>query len=157
MADASVRYRVSTVQNALIKSTAVLFDVIGFILMLTVIGEMGTMVIGVMGDVLFLLWFWMLGANYMGGKSSSKLVTVLVNFVAENIPFINGFYPGFSVAAWRLISIMKKEDEEEAKKKNAEVAKSEAVRVQEQNRSLEIRLKQIRANENEAAAAQEAA
>ncbi len=155
---APVRYRVSTVQNILLKSTAAVLDGVGFILMLFIVGEVGTEVIGLTGDILFFIWFWFLGVNYMGRNSSSKMITMIANSVAESIPFVNGLYPGFSVETWRLISLMKKEDEEDALKNAQKNAKIDEARLRQQNRSLEIRAQRMAANENEIrSAAEEAA
>ncbi len=148
---APVRYRVSMVQSILIKSTATTLDVLGFILMLTVIGEVGTEVIGLTGGILFFVWFWFLGVNYTGGKASSKMVTIIANSVAESIPFLNGIYPGFTIETWRLISIMKKEDEEEARKKAVKMEKINTQRTREYSRALQIRSQRMAANDNAAA------
>jgi hypothetical protein len=140
-----------------LKSTAAALDIIGFILMLTVVGEIGTMIIGITGDILFLVWFWFLGVNYFGGNSQSKLLTFITNSVAESIPFVNGIYPGFSVQAWRLIAIMKKEDEEKARKNAAKDEKMDAAMRRRQMQALAIRSRRIAANANAAQEASQAA
>lgn len=122
----SVKYRVSFTQELLIKSAAATLDVIGFLLMLTVVGEIATVIIGITGGALFFIWFWFLGVNYFGQNATSKVGMTIINFILESAPFINAVYPGFSVQAWRLISIMKKEDEEKAKKRNQRAAAGEA-------------------------------
>jgi hypothetical protein len=148
MPDTSVHYRISGAQNILLKSTAVLLDGLGLFLTPTVIGAAPVEFIGVMGGIGFLVWFWMLGANYLGGKTQSKILTVLGNTVMEAIPFVNGFYPGFSVEAWRLISIMRQEDEEKARTKALKDEKIDARRAQQQARALEIRSAQQAANDH---------
>lgn len=110
-----VQYRISSFQEVLLKASALTLDGVGFLLMLTVIGEAATEIIGLTGDALFLLWFWMLGVKFLGGRANSKIMTFLVNAVIEVVPFVNGIYPGFSIAVWRMVRITKDEDEEKAK------------------------------------------
>lgn len=141
----SVRYRISAIQEIFILATAIILDGAGFILMLTVLGETGTEVIGIAGEILFLVWFWFLGADYLSGNAQSKLLTLLGNGVVEAVPFVNGVYPGFTVQAWRLISIMKKEDEEKAKRAARKRDVMQTRLLRQQQRVLQIRARQIQA------------
>ena len=132
---ADVSYRISSFQEILLKSTALTLDGIGFLLMLTVVGEVATEVIGLTGDALFIVWFWILGTKFFEGRASSKIMTLMANAVLETIPFINGIYPGFSIAVWRLVRITKTEDEEKAAKQRV-VAENQ---LQVQQRRLAAR------------------
>lgn len=135
---ADTTYRISSFQEILLKSTALVLDGIGFLLTLTVIGEIATEIIGLTGDVLFLTWFWMLGTKFFEGRASSKVMTFIVNAVAEAVPFVNGVYPGFSIGVWRLVKITKEEDEEKARKNKAAQGAIDARRVQELRRAEAI-------------------
>ncbi len=130
-----VEYRISSFQEILLKSSAVTLDGIGFLLMLTVIGGVATEIIGLSGDVLFLVWFWMLGIKFFEGRAGSKVMTFIANAVVEAIPFVNGIYPGFSIAVWRLVRITKDEDEKKAKKNQ----RAERSRVDLRRRRLDAR------------------
>jgi hypothetical protein len=152
-----VQYRVGFAQEILLKSSAATLDLVGFLLMLTVVGEAGTEVIGLTGDALYFIWFWFLGVNYMGGNSQSKIATALVNSIAESIPFVNGLYPGFSVQVWQLVKIMKKEDEENARKTARKVESTTVREIDRLRRAQEIRAQQQLQAANDNAEAESAA
>jgi len=119
------------------KGLALVLDALGLALMLTVVGEVATEAIGFVGDAAFLLWFWMKGANFMGRNSGKKLQTLLINSVAESIPFLNGVYPGFSIETWRLTALMREEDEHDANRKIASDPRAEAIRAQTDRRAAQ--------------------
>ncbi|MDB5195145.1 MAG: hypothetical protein JWO84_329 [Parcubacteria group bacterium] len=154
---APVPYRVNNVQEFLLKGSACVLYVIQLILMLTLVGEVGTEVIGLVGDILYIVWFWLLGVNYFGGNSHSKLMTLVTNSVLETVPFVNGIYPGFCVEVWRLVAIMKKEDEEKHALRQKKIDKAEAAQAQQRARAVAIRAQRIAANDAEAAAEAQAA
>ena len=145
-----VHYRVSTTQAILLYTTGGLFYVIQLGLMLTIVGEVGTWVLGVIGDIVFGIWFFFLGANFLGGKQSAKAGKVFIlNSLAELVPFLDGVYPAFIVEVWQILAIMKKEDEEKA----AERAKKEGasvVQAQTQARAAQLHAMQV-AQENQRA------
>jgi hypothetical protein len=127
------QYRISGTQAFFLKISAIVLDGIGFLLMITVVGEVGTEVIGLTGDLLYGIWFWILGVKFFGGNARSKLLTIVANGVMEVVPFVNGVYPGFTVAVWRIVSIVKKEDEEKAERtarRSALEAEDRQVRIQ---------------------------
>ncbi len=145
---AKVAYRVSGIQELLLKLTAVVLDGVGFLLMLTVIGEVGTEVIGLTGDALFFIWFWMLGAKFLTGQAGRKIVTLAGNALVEAVPFANGVYPGFSIAVWRLVKIMKEEDEEEARNAARKARQEDEARIRRVQAILAERARRQAANTN---------
>lgn len=139
----------------LMKGLAVVLDGLGLVLMLTLVGEIGTEAIGLVGDSVFFIWFWMKGAQFTGKNSGKKMSTLLVNSIIESIPFINGVYPGFSVEAWRLTALMREEDEQDASRKIVPDQRAEAIRLQVEQRQMQTRA--VSAANDNAAALEEAA
>jgi hypothetical protein len=138
-----VRYRVNGTQEFLLKATAAVLDIVGFLFMLLIVGEVGTEVIGMVGNILLFVWFFMLGVSFTSGNAQSKLVTMGVNALLEIVPFVNGLYPGFSVAVWRIVAIVKKEDEEKARAQAAAQESADQKRMQEVQRAQAIRAQRL--------------
>ena len=130
MARAShVDYRVSTASRFFIIGFAVLLDLTGLLLFWTgIVPE----ILGFLGSIIFLLWFLLLGINYLSGRSLQKIGVIGVCSVIEMIPFLNGFSPTFTIETVVLIRISRKEDEEKAKKAIHETAKTHAIETQRQ-------------------------
>lgn len=139
MADApandNVQYRIGMLSAFFIVATAVFFDGIGFLLMLTGLGEIVTELIGICGSILFFVWFLFLGVNFMSGKSTAKLGVMGAGTLIELIPFINGISPTFTIETVGLIAITRKEDREKAEKKKSEQTKQSALQQQSANRT----------------------
>jgi hypothetical protein len=146
--NAAATYRIDAGQEFLLKAAALVLDAIEFLLTLTVIGAVASEVIGITGTILFFIWFHFLGVKYFDGRGGNKLMTMMVNSVIEAIPFVNGFYPGFSIAAWRIVAITKKEDEERAEKKGRLAAMEEAEALRQQQRTAQAIQAQRRAEAN---------
>ena len=113
-----VKYRIGTVVGFFIVSTAFFFDAIGFLLMLTGIGEIMTEIIGITGSILFFFWFLFLRVSFMSGKATAKLGVMGAGSIVEIIPFVNGISPTFTIETVSLIYITRKEDKEKAEKDN---------------------------------------
>ena len=113
-ANDNVEYRIGTFSGFLIVATAVFLDGIGFLLMLTGLGEIVTELIGICGSILFFVWFLFLGVSFMSGKATQKLGVIGVGTLIEVIPFINGISPTFTIETVSLIAISRKEDKEKA-------------------------------------------
>lgn len=116
-----VHYRIGSIAAFFIIATAVFFDAIGFLLMLTGIGEIVTEIMGITGAIMFFIWFMFLGVNYLSGRSSQKLGVMGVSSLVEAIPFLNGISPTFTIGVLVLIRITRKEDREKAEKRAKEV------------------------------------
>jgi hypothetical protein len=133
-ANDNVHYRIGMVSAFFIVSTAVVLDAVGFLLMLTGLGEIVTEFIGICGSVIFFLWFLFLGTGFMSGKASSKLGVMGAGALIEAIPFLNGVSPTFVIETVSLILITRKEDREKAAEEQEKRAKSVATTQQNQNR-----------------------
>lgn len=135
------------------KSLGPAMDTIGFLCMCTGVGEVITEGIGFIGGVALPAWF-----RKKGLKGHGNILAT--NVVIELFPFLNGFYPGFTIAIWRLIAIMNEEDEKAGEKKLQE-EQAIAMQQQQQARGAQIREEQLRmqqvANDNEEEARREAA
>lgn len=118
-AQPEVHYRIGFVSGFFIIAAAVFFDAIGFLLMLTGIGEIMTEIIGFCASILFFIWFLFLRVSYFSGRATAKLGIMGAGSLIEMIPFVNGIAPMFTVETATLIHITRKEDREKAEKENA--------------------------------------
>ena len=119
MAELKLRQRISPGTDFLMKFVAAGLDFIGLLLFETVVG--GT-IVGIIGDLVFFVWYLTKGISLWKGKSLKKAG---VNFLVELIPLINDFYPGFTVFVWTNNKAIMKEDEEYNAKIKAEYEKEQ--------------------------------
>lgn len=154
-------YRVGFGIGSLLVGGAVALDFIGFLLMLTGVGEIVTEIIGIIGSIGFWIIFFFLGANFFGKGTGTKVGIAVVGSIIEMIPFINGISPTFTIETVSLIYVMRAED----KKKAEDKAKASAVEEKEKlsyqqaygvARDKKI-LQQEAANDNETKIQQQAA
>lgn len=148
-----VKYRIGMVSGFFIVAAAAFFDGIGFLLMLTGVGEIMTEIIGFDASILFFVWFLFLRVSYFSGRAAAKLGIMGAGTLIETIPFINGFAPMFIIETASIIHISRKEDREKASKENAERVRAAAKLQQqrEQREALYRQLQQQAANDNEQA------
>ena len=111
-ANDNVNYRIGSASSFFIVATGVFFDALGFLLMLTGLGEIMTEIIGITGSILFFFWFVLLRVGFMSGKATTKLGIMGAGTIIEAIPFINGISPTFTIETVSLILVSRKEDRE---------------------------------------------
>lgn len=137
-ANDSVHYRIGMVSAFFIVSVAVVFDAVGFLLMLTGLGEIVTEFIGICGSVIFFIWFLLLGVGFMSGKASSKLGIMGAGALIEAIPFLNGFSPTFVIETVSLILITRSEDREKAEAEQQKKSKEISSRQNAEQRNAQF-------------------
>lgn len=145
-----VAYRISAHEEENARFIALCLDGGGLVLTCTGIGAVVTEGLGIAGNAGYLFWFYKKGARFTGSGSASKAQVLFFNSVVEVIPFLNGFYPGFTIEVNRLIEIMCKEDEEKAAKKRAE-EEAQQLRYLREVRQAQIREEQLARQYDEAA------
>lgn len=150
------KYRIGFVVGFFLLGGAVVLDFIGFLLMLTGVGEIVTEILGVLGSIGFFILFFFLGAGFMQKKSLQKVGVGVVGSVIEMIPFLNGISPTFTGETASLIYIMRKEDKEQSLEKSKAVAQKSGGLMTAQEASEAVRARQA-GNNNEGAQEQKAA
>jgi hypothetical protein len=147
-------YRVGFGIGSLLVGGAVALDFIGFLLMLTGVGEIVTEIIGFIGSLGFWIIFFFLGANFFGKGTGTKVGIAVVGSIIEMIPFINGLSPTFTIETVSLIYVMRAEDKKKAEDKAKASAGKENERLSYQQAYQYARnqkvLQQEAANDNEA-------
>lgn len=123
--DLDVTYRIGTLSAFFLITVALFLDVLGFLLILTVIGSFVTEILGITGSIFFFVVFLFMGVNYLSGKSTQKIAVTAAGAVIEMFPFLNGL-PSFTVQVSSIIYITRKEDREKAEKKQKEVEVAQA-------------------------------
>ena len=85
----------------LMVGTAILLDIFGWVMLfIPVLGELANVYMGVFGNLMFLLWFWVKGVSF---KSAKRIFNYLGNFVGEEITL--GFCPGFTIMVMATIAM----------------------------------------------------
>ncbi len=155
-----VKYRIGTVSAFFLYALGAFGWLIGFLLMLTGIGEIGTWILDIVGEVMYIFWYGLLGVNYFSGKSAQKLGIIGTSSLVNLTPFINGIVPTFVIETWAMIRVTRKEDEERAEKAAQDTAQAQAAEMQKiQNQMYVVeraRAAQQAANDNEEALARAA-
>ena len=149
-----VHYRIGFVIGAFLMGGAVALDFLGFLFMLTGVGEVVTEIIGVLGSVGFFILFFFLGAGFFSKKKMQKVGVAVTGSIIEMIPFLNGLSPTFTIETFVLIYLMRKEDKEDAQKKSKALLQAQAgqSKSQEAYQSAVMRRTQLQrqaANNNE--------
>ncbi|MBA3789482.1 hypothetical protein H0X32_03810 [Patescibacteria group bacterium] len=115
--------RIGNAMAGLLIGTSILFWGVQFLISLTVVGEIGSEFIGIVGDGIFFLWLFLLRVNYFGKNSGKKVGLVIGATIIELIPFINDI-PADVIEVIFLILITRKEDREIAEEKAAAAAQT---------------------------------
>lgn len=83
--------RVGNITAGIMIATAVLFDGLQALLILTVLGSLLSYFFTFLATIIFSLWFLLLKVNYFGKGSGNNLLIALGAAVTELVPFINAF------------------------------------------------------------------
>lgn len=119
---AQVRYRVSNVSLGFMLALAVVFDLLQFLLTLTVVGALFTLLFGFVGFIIYAIWFLILGVNYIQGrKAAAKLGTLIATWVVEFMPLLNAL-PSMTVGVLLIALISRAEDRATFKEEQEAVA-----------------------------------
>lgn len=128
--------RISPGRDFLMKLVAAGFDVIGALANLTGIG--GT-VVGIFGDLTFILWYLIIGEGLLRPRSLRRAG---ISFIIELIPLVN-VLPGYSLFVWRQNRAIRKEDDEFNKINEAKIKEEEnrrKITAEEAERARQARL-----------------
>lgn len=107
------RKRIGIATDLSMKLVAVLGDLFGFILnVIPIIGGFLASGVGIVGNIVFALWYLLLRVRPIEGKRSRRafIVRILV-FIFELVPYVN-ILPGFSIAVFYTNNMVRKEDKE---------------------------------------------
>jgi hypothetical protein len=112
-----VRYRVSGVSMGFMIAIAAIFDLLQFLLTLTVIGSLLAWLVTVFAGMIFFVWFLILGINYFSGKkAAAKVGTILSTSVLEFIPILNAL-PTITIGVITIALVSRMEDRMSAKER----------------------------------------
>lgn len=116
----AVHYRIGTAAAFFLYAFGAFGWIVGFLLMLTGIGEIATWILDIIGEIIYVLWYALLGVSYFSGKSTQKLGIVGVSSLVNMIPFLDGVVPTFILQTAAMIHVTRKEDRERATKTSGE-------------------------------------
>ena len=102
-------HRISTVSAGLMIGVAVLIDGIQFLLTLTVIGSLVSMLLSVFVWVAFLLWFALQGVSYFDKGAATRGFILIFSVIVELVPMINAL-PATTLGVVALVIHTRMED-----------------------------------------------
>lgn len=105
-----VRYRVSGVSLGFMLALAAIFDLLQFLLTLTVVGALFSWLVTAIAVTIYAIWFLLLGVNYFSGrKAASKMIAALTTAVVEFIPLVSAL-PTITIGVLAIALISRSED-----------------------------------------------
>jgi hypothetical protein len=151
-----ITYRISTKEEHDMRVLAGTLDLVGFLATCTGIGAILAEILGFVGNTIFFFWFRRKKMNYLTGGPKSKSWLLVMGPIIEIFPFLNGFYPGFTIQVNHLVASACKEDEEKGAKVQAE-QQMQQIQQARAMRSTQIREMQLQAREQQALEEEETA
>ena len=105
------RQRISFVTAILLLATAVLiYGTQALVLFIPGVDVVLDFILGIFGDMIFGIWFFLLGVNYFSGtKSLPKLTALFSTAIIETVPLLNAL-PALPLGVATLIWAVRKED-----------------------------------------------
>jgi hypothetical protein len=114
------KHRVGNVAMMLMLMASILLDGVQILLQfIPIIGQIISLLLGVLAAVFFALWFMLLGVNYFSGKKAGvKLAAVFSSVIVEIIPIVDAL-PAISFGVLAVIMASRSEDKRNARKEGA--------------------------------------
>ncbi len=114
------RERISTVTAAFIIAIALILDLVQFLLVLTVVGSVVSVIIGLLAGFGLWLVFALHGVKYSGTGALKKAGATFGTMVAEMVPFLD-VLPLITIGAVLIIRQTRKEDKAARQKARADL------------------------------------